>query len=84
VLCSRAHHLGLPISARLPRLVARGYPAAVSGRPRSVTPFYDELRGLKTPPLDQFVISIDWPGYMRTPALRDESRFACHDVSEAR
>ena len=80
----RALLLGLPTSARLPRLVARGYPAAVSGRSRSVTPFYDELSGLKSPGCDQFVISIDLPDYMRTPALRDDSRFASRDVSETR
>ena len=62
----------LPTSARLPRLVARGY---LSCRARtssgSVTPFYDELACLETPLRDQFVISIDWPVLMRLPALSD-------------
>jgi len=41
-ISGQAHHLVLPISARLPRLVARGYPGAVPGPPWPVTPFYDE------------------------------------------
>ena len=83
-LCNAPALKDLPISARLPRLVARGYPAAVPGRPGSVTPFYVELSRLESPARDQCVISIDWPVYMRTPALRDESRLARRDASDTR
>ena len=49
---------------RLPRLVARGYPAAVPDAPASVTHFYDEITSLERPACDQFVILISWGDHM--------------------
>jgi hypothetical protein len=53
----------LPASARLPRLVARGYPVAVSGL-LSVILLYVGSAGLESPELDQFAISISPADYM--------------------
>jgi hypothetical protein len=70
--CGRYPTVTVPASARLPRLVARGFPAAVSGR-ESVTPFYDGSAAEHSPGRHQFVISIGSPAHMPATGSHPEA-----------